>query len=290
MKYCQMDQENTALDAATSNFTAATFDTNGNTIAAGGSAVYQVPLKCILTEQPIPVSMVRPEYFKIRVYFRSGTNIFDSGSAHTTASDITMQSLQLSMLGKKLKGSSLQALQEKLQEPIAYHCFLPERQIQGLGATATGAQISETLTAIEGRWSRLCTFIRAQNATQEQLYQIDNTALYPLDNLTLLDGNGKPFMQQDMSEGIVRYRIVQALGYNSTFLTVFPAYFWNFSHLPVQASESGSLKGGSALLNGNWRFRANTLASAGNNLDLIILGDRYLTAELRGGRFSFQLH
>ena len=287
-RYCQMDSEKTALNAATSNFTAATYDTAGNTIGAGSSATYQIPISTILDQQPIPLPFIRPEYFRIRVYFRSGTAIFDSGSAHTTTSDITMSNLGLYCIGKKVSGQSYLDLAKSLETEHLYHAWIPERQEFGLGATATAAFINETLTSFNGRYCRLCCFIRAQNATQESLYQIDNTALYALDNLTLLDSNRNPYMQQQMSEGIIRYQIPVSLKYNSTFLTVFPAYFWNFSAGPVEATTMGSIRDGSKLMNGNWQFQAITQASAGNNLNLVVLGERYLTCSVKNGRFYFQ--
>lgn len=288
--YSMYDTEQTTLQASMQNWNPATYDTAGNTIAAaGGTALYTIRICTLLDQLDLPLSEIRPEYFRFRCYFRNGTAIFDSGSAHTTSTDITCTAANLYVMGKRLSQSAKMTLQASLKTPHRYHGFVPERQIISLGAVATSTNLSQTLTSFDGTYSRLITFLRAQNATQEQLYQLNNTALYVLTNVTLLMGDGSPYLQQNMSRNIMRLAYQFEEGYNSLFTNVLPVYFWNFSTDAPKAQADGSLLG-SQSMNGNWRFQAVTAATAGNNCELVVLGSRYMTCKVDNGRFTFELH
>ena len=279
------DTEETSIHSQYSNWSPATYEsasTGSGDIAAGATQTLFLEIPNIFTLTPIPICLINQD-IKMTVYLRSGTSIFDSTSAHTTASDISIDMTNLYLSGRMFSRDQMAAVMKAQQSGgIKYNTFTVERSIISLGVLATGTDVSQNLSSFNGYYHSLSAFIRAAGAQQERLYQyvtgvsVPND-LFQLTNVDLNDGTGSPYYSVINRPNLyVRY-VLEKQRYKSLFPTVSAYYDLSFCpDISEVAVEGGSV--GLNPIDNTWTLNFRTVNSGGTNCELVVLGHQWVVA------------
>lgn len=288
-----LDIENATALATLQNWNAPTaanpYTSIGNTIPANGSTKIYLELNTVINQLRIPIHSSVSAPWRVQFYFAPSP--YASTSAATDVTKLSLSNAQLFVIGEQLSSRGLQTLQKAMREHShEYAGYMLYRQILNLGPLITGALINSTLSGLEGYYAGVQTFIRIANAgsggTPEEQYQENYTtpagpSRFALTNIALLKGDGSPFFVNNLPDKIMR----QALAYlytDSIFYNLFTVYNWWFTTSPVASLQRGLLNHG--YIGTNFTLRANTVATAGANCELVVLGWKYTVVHVSKNR------
>lgn len=271
------------------NVSSVTYESSATIIAPGATETFYLDIPSVFTQASIPLCELQQD-LKLTFYTRSGTAIFDSTSLHSVAADVSIDMTNMYLVGKQYSANALAKVRSKVAEGYYVNGFTVERTIKGLGALASGTTKSENLSSFNGFYHSFVPYLRAEGATQELLYQYDNTGgtvpndLWRMTDITLKDQSGSPYYGVISTDDNFQRFVLEKERVLSLYPTVMAYYPQVFCPNPKQVALY--LEGiGVQELDDTWRFDFTTVNTGGANTELVILGYQWVRFGILKGQW-----
>lgn len=203
---------------------------------------------------------------KLRTYFSSGSQIYDTSLPNAASTGLALTSMRIYSTGYRLNQSVFNEVYNLYASSKIINRFSYSRQVQNAVTLNSGSEFSTPLTGILGTFSCLYFWVPAGSTGENQYTTI------PLNNWSLISSSGQPYYS---STNLAQYIFSSMIGAaklrsgsgstNNGQMGIF-----NFSHAPIESLNSGSASG-QTFMDGLARLRGvpNTITPGVYNINIV---------------------
>lgn len=278
LQTCLSTDEQNAQSAKTEGYNPLTYGIDSVGIPALSSKTYSLNIHSFIQKLFLPVC----NSIRLRFYFNGGSAIMSSTSV-ATANDLVCESLNVYLQGRVYDSDVKRQLVSRFRSATHIsRCVIRRHQVISLGAVTSGAEWSQTISAMTGNMVFLRCYLKTTGATQQNVLP---NAQIAFQDISLIDSSGSPYGFQSIPADLIK-NTWMASKYMTRSTTILPFLELDFSDSPREVFQYQNSRG-TLFMDGRYLIKGR--AASSGNYDLFVDSlQECLVSQLPNGTINIQ--